>query len=212
MIDPFLFAKGFALGVAIAAPVGPIGILCIRRTLVYGRAHGAMTGIGAALGDGVYGIIAAFGMVALGHWLISLKTPLHLIGAVAIAAFGVNTLLTAGRAREEVDNGRSIAGASSAALSSFLLTLTNPMTVVSFITAFTAIGLPDALSFGNGAVLVGGVIAGSLAWFLTLSSIVLLTGHALSRRALLWIDRVAGMLLLLFAAYLLVSIWLPGFG
>jgi threonine/homoserine/homoserine lactone efflux protein len=210
MIDPFLFAKGAALGLAIAAPVGPIGILTIRRTLAYGQTYGIMTGIGAGLGDGVYGLVAAFGLVAVGEWLVSLKLWFHLLGGAAILIFGIHTLMTAGKKKKAEETIDSIGGATAALVSSFLLTLTNPMTILSFFTAFTAIGLTQALTPGNGIVLVGGVIAGSMAWFLTLTGIVAVTHHALSHNALLWIDRIAGILLLVFAAYLIASAFVPG--
>ncbi|MDR6287595.1 MULTISPECIES: LysE family translocator [Inquilinus] len=208
MIDPFLFAKGIALGIAIAAPVGPIGVLTIRRTLIHGPRHGILTGVGAALADGVFGLIAAFGMVALSTWLISLKTGLHLIGGTVLLVLAIRTLLHAGHIERDPEKGRTEGGEIRAVASAFLLTLSNPMTILTFATAFTAVGLAETLSFASGLILVAGVFLGSASWFTALSLVVSATGGRLTPRTLLWIDRVAGVLLLVFSAYMFLALWL----
>jgi putative LysE/RhtB family amino acid efflux pump len=206
MSDPFLFAKGIALGVAIAAPVGPIGILCIRRTLVYGRRIGFLTGIGAALADGVFGAIAAFGLAALSGWLLALSWPLRLIGGIVLLILAVRTLMTAGAVRRDAGGARPVTGDWSALGSSFLLTLSNPMAILTFATIFTGVGIAEELSVPAGVVLVAGVVLGSIGWWLTLSLLVGAAGGRVTHRTLLWIDRVAGVLLLAFAAYALGSL------
>lgn len=208
MIDPFLFAKGVALGIAIAAPVGPIGVLCIRRTLIHGTRFGILTGVGAAFADGVFGLIAAFGMVALSTWLITVKDALHLIGGTVLAVLAVRTLLHAGHIERDPETGRTEGSEITAVITAFLLTLSNPMTILTFATAFTAVGLAETLSIGSGLILVAGVLCGSASWFTTLSFVVSATGGRLTPRTLLWIDRVAGVLLLAFAAYMFLALYL----
>lgn len=208
MIDPFLFAKGVALGIAIAAPVGPIGVLCIRRTLIHGTRFGILTGIGAAFADGLFGLIAAFGMVALSAWLITLRDSLHLIGGTVLAVLAVRTLLHAGHIERDPETGRTESSEITAVVTAFLLTLSNPMTILTFATAFTAVGLAETLSIASGLILVAGVLVGSASWFTALSFIVSATGGRLTPRTLLWIDRVAGVLLLLFAAYMFLALYL----
>lgn len=208
MTDPFLFAKGIALGIAIAAPVGPIGVLCIRRTLIHGPRFGILTGIGAAFADGLFGLIAAFGMVALSAWLITVKDALHLIGGTVLGVLAVRTLLHAGHIERDPETGRTEGSEITAVITAFLLTLSNPMTILTFATAFTAVGLAETLSFASGLILVAGVLLGSVSWFTALSFIVSATGGRLTPRTLLWIDRVAGVLLLVFAAYMFLALYL----
>lgn len=208
MIDPFLFAKGIALGIAIAAPVGPVGVLCIRRTLIHGLRFGMLTGVGAAFADGLFGLIAAFGMVALGAWLITLKDGLHLVGGTVLFILAVRTLHHAGHIERDPETGQTEAGEIRAVISAFLLTLSNPMTILTFATAFTAVGLAETLSFNSGLILVAGVLLGSASWFMTLSLVVGATGGRPTPRTLLWIDLVAGVLLLVFAAYMFLALWL----
>ena len=208
MTDPFLFAKGIALGIAIAAPVGPIGVLCIRRTLIHGPRFGILTGIGAAFADGMFGLIAAFGMVALSPWLVALKTGLHLVGGTVLFVLAIRTLLHAGHIERDPETGRTESSEVMAVISAFLLTLSNPMTILTFATAFTAVGLAETLSIASGLILVAGVLVGSASWFTALSFIVSATGGRLTPRTLLWIDRVAGVLLLLFAAYMFLALYL----
>jgi len=208
MIDPFLFAKGVALGIAIAAPVGPIGVLCIRRTLIHGPRFGILTGIGAAFADGMFGLIAAFGMVALGTWLATLRTGLHLVGGTVLFVLAIRTLLHAGHIERDPETGRTESSEVMAVISAFLLTLSNPMTILTFATAFTAVGLAETLSFTSGLILVAGVVLGSASWFTALSLVVSATGGRLTPRTLLWIDRVAGVLLLVFSAYMFLALWL----
>jgi putative LysE/RhtB family amino acid efflux pump len=208
MTDPFLFAKGIALGIAIAAPVGPIGVLCIRRTLIHGTRFGILTGIGAACADGLFGLIAAFGMVALSTWLITVKDALHLIGGTVLAVLAVRTLLHAGHIERDPETGRTESSEVAAVATAFLLTLSNPITILTFATAFTAVGLAETLSIASGLILVAGVLVGSASWFTALSFIVSATGGRLTPRTLLWIDRVAGVLLLAFAAYMFLALYL----
>jgi putative LysE/RhtB family amino acid efflux pump len=208
MTDPFLFAKGIALGIAIAAPVGPIGVLCIRRTLIHGTRFGILTGIGAACADGLFGLIAAFGMVALSTWLITVKDALHLIGGTVLAVLAVRTLLHAGHIERDPETGRTEGSEIAAVVTAFLLTLSNPITILTFATAFTAVGLAETLSIASGLILVAGVLVGSASWFTMLSFVVAATGGRLTPRTLLWIDRVAGVLLLAFAAYMFLALYL----
>jgi putative LysE/RhtB family amino acid efflux pump len=208
-LDPLLLLKGVALGVAIAAPVGPIGVLCIRRTLIYGRRVGLLTGVGAGLADGVFGILAASGLVALSDWLTWLRTPIHLVGGAVLLILAVRTLITAGDVRVDPDTRTAVTSGTTAAFSAFGLTLTNPLTILTFATAFTGVGLVDSLTIANGAILVAGVTLGSIAWFMTLSTAVGASGSKLTPQRLLWIDRTAGALLLVFALYMFVAVWWP---
>ena len=167
------------IGFSIAAPVGPIGVLCIRRTLADGRAAGLATGLGAATADAIYGCLAAFGLTALTAALVGGQMWIRLIGGAFLLYLGVRTFLAkpSGSAAEARGSGLL-----SAYASTFLLTLTNPMTILSFVAVFAALGLgtthPEPLS---AAVLVLGVFVGSAVWWLTLSGGVSLFREPLRR-------------------------------
>src|SRR5579864_5274622 len=130
------FIKGFAIGFAIAAPVGPIGVLCIRRSLAEGRQMGLATGMGAATADAAYGCVAAFGLTAVSGFLVGHRAWLGLVGGVFLCYLGVRTFVS--KPTEYAVNA-SGGGLSSAYMSTLFLTLTNPMTIVSFVAVFASL-------------------------------------------------------------------------
>lgn len=202
-----MLAKGVLLGLAIAAPVGPIGLLCIRRTLHFGPRVGFATGLGAAVADATYGLVAAFGLVAITSVMLELGPWLRLAGGLMLVYLGVAALR---RRSPEPGNAPAAAGASALAaawISGVLLTLANPATILSFLTIFAGVGLGgQAVAPGDGALLVAGVGLGSALWWLALSSGVALFRRRLGPAWLVWIDRIAGAALLLFAAYALAGV------
>ncbi len=177
-----LMLRGLAIGLSIAAPVGPIGVLCIRRTLAQGRAAGLASGLGAATADAVYGSIAAFGLTWASDLLLRQQAWLRLAGGAFLCYLGLRTLLArpaepavpAEQRRDGPQNGpaalkgRALLGAY---LSTFLLTLTNPITILSFAAIFAGLGLASAgRDYLSAATLVLGVFLGSAAWWLLLSA------------------------------------------
>ena len=187
-MDAALVVRGIVIGFSIAAPVGPIGVLCIRRTLADGSTTGLLTGFGAAT-DAVYGAIAAIGLTALTGALVGGQMWIRLIGGAFLLYLGLRTLLAKPAARAAETPGR--AGLLGAFASTFLLTLTNPMTILSFVAVFAALGLgtthPEPLS---AAGLVIGVFAGSALWWLTLSAAVAMFRSRFDARGLRWVNRV----------------------
>lgn len=155
---------------AIAAPVGPIGVLCIRRTFAEGRAAGLATGLGAATADALYGAVAAFGLTAISGFLLSYRTALQLVGGVFLIALGLRTFIARPAAGATKMRGRGLAQAYATTLA---LTLTNPATILSFLAVFAGAGLAK-LGFHPGAAtaMVSGVFLGSAAWWLVLSGFV----------------------------------------
>lgn len=191
-IDAFL--KAMLLGLSIAAPVGPIGVLCIRRTLAHGRLTGLVSGLGAATADAIYGLIGGLGLAALSAILVEQRDALQLIGGAFLSALGLRTLLTPGYSAEAADASpaRGLFGAYASTLA---LTLTNPMTILSFAAIFAGLGAAGA---GGVPALVAGVFAGSALWWLALSGIVGLLHGRLSPRALTWVNRASGGIMLAF--------------
>jgi len=192
------FIQGFILGFSIAAPVGPIGLLCIRRTLTYGRMNGFITGLGAASADTIYGCIAALGLSFVTRILVKQAQWLHMAGALFLIYLAIRTFNST-VAREEA-NIREGKGYLRAYSSTLLLTLTNPMTIVSFAGLFAGLNMDDASS---AAWLVVGVCAGSAAWWLLLSQIVGSFRNKLNEKAMRTINYVASFVLLGFGQHAL---------
>ncbi|CAN7511597.1 LysE/ArgO family amino acid transporter [Variovorax paradoxus] len=205
-MDFSLFLKALVIGLSIAAPVGPIGLLCIQRTLAHGRAIGFFSGLGAALADACYGAIGAFGVSAVISSMVAARVPLALGGAAFLAWMGVQLLRApaATQARAAQDAATPL----KAMLSVFMLTLANPMTILSFVAVFASIGTGHASSSGSGAAvtMVAGVFLGSAMWWLGLSTVVSMVRHRLGARVLQSINRLSGALLLGFAVFQLSAL------
>ncbi|HEX2620980.1 MAG TPA: LysE family translocator [Phototrophicaceae bacterium] len=199
-----LLVKGLILGFSIAAPVGPIGVLCIRRTLANGRLAGFASGMGAATADATYGFIAAFGLTFLSDLLISQQTLLRIVGGLFLLYLGIKTLLSIpAEDAAKVETTRS--GLPGMYLSTFGLTLTNPMTILSFLAIFAGAGIAStAGDYGSAALLVLGVFMGSAAWWLLLSGGVSLLRQRFNTRVMLWVNRLSGVIILLFALRILL--------
>jgi threonine/homoserine/homoserine lactone efflux protein len=194
---PYLpyFVKGFLIGLAIAAPVGPIGVLCIRRTLTGGRLIGFLSGLGAATADMCYGAVAAFGITALQNLLLRQQKWLHLVGGAFLIYLGLRIFFS-GSSQEPSVAGTG-QGRLSAYFSTFGLTLTNPVTILSFTAIFAGLRLGEAAgSYGAAAVLVCGVFLGSASWWLILSGLIGVFRERFTATWMLWVNRGAGVVLL----------------
>jgi threonine/homoserine/homoserine lactone efflux protein len=188
------FFKGIVLGFAIAAPAGPIGLLCVQRTLAQGRTCGFVSGMGAATADGFYGSVAAFGLTAISAFLLRFSVPIRIIGAGFLFYLAARTFF----AQPKESSTERVFGASlwNAYASTVFLTLTNPMTILSFMAVFAGFGIVNAeRAYLKSALLVAGVFSGSSLWWLILSGMVGLFKARLSPRNLLWINRISGTLI-----------------
>ncbi|HEX7588034.1 MAG TPA: LysE family transporter [Anaerolineae bacterium] len=207
-MDLTFLLRGLVIGFSIAAPVGPIGVLCIRRTLADGRAAGLVSGLGAASADACYGFIAAFGLTFISNFLIDQKIWLHLIGGAFLCYLGIRTFLAqpAAQGQPTPVEGRSLFASFSSTL---FLTLTNPVTVLSFVAIFAGLGIASANGgYATAAVLVSGVFLGSASWWLLLSGGVSLFRSRIDSRALEWINRISGVVITAFGAAALASLML----
>ncbi|MEW5717473.1 MAG: LysE family translocator [Chloroflexota bacterium] len=196
--------KGLILGFSIAAPVGPIGVLCIRRTLADGRAAGFVSGLGAATADAFYGSIAAFGLTVVSNFLTSQETALRLVGGAFLCYLGVKTLLARPAGNAAPVQGNGLVGSYA---STFFLTLTNPLTILSFVAVFAGLGFVSGGSdLLSAAFLVLGVFVGSAFWWLLLSGGVSLFRSRFDVRALRWVNWISGMIITTFGALALWSL------
>jgi threonine/homoserine/homoserine lactone efflux protein len=183
--------------------VGPIGVLCIRRTLVEGRAVGLASGLGAACADALYGTVAGYGLAFIGDRLLSWQRWLRLLGGLYLLYLGIRTYLA--RPRERVTTGDAWEGIAGAYGSAFVLTLANPVTVLSFAGVLAGLGVAESDSRGVG-VLVLGVFVGSAAWWLFLSTAVAHLGRRIDGIALRWINRASGIAVAGFGIYALAGV------
>lgn len=195
-----LFFRGLLIGISIAAPVGPIGVLCIRRTLSNGRLTGFLSGMGAATADMVYGAVAAFGLSAISSLLMENKIWLKLIGGIFLLYLGVKTFLEKPADHAANSNQSGFVGAY---FSTFFLTITNPMTILSFAAIFAGTMLTG--SSGSPLVIVAGVFLGSALWWLTLSFGVSLLRDRLTAAHMVWINRISGAIIIVFGIFALIS-------
>ena len=194
-MDASFFLRGFLIGFSIAAPVGPIGALCLRRTLAYGRLIGFASGLGAACADATYGAVAAFGLVVVSSALLGASVPLRIAGGAFLLYLGVRTFAAEPRRPREATTVRGVLAAWS---STFGLTLTNPATILSFLGVFAGLGLASGAAGASAAALVAGVFLGSAAWWLALALGVGSLRERLGERALRWVNRISGFVIALF--------------
>lgn len=199
-----LWLRGFILGLSIAAPVGPIGVLCIRRTLSDGQIAGLVSGLGAATADGVYGAIAGFGLTMLSGLIVQHLTWLQLAGGVFLCYLGIKTLLKKPVKTKVKDQKTGWLGAYASA---FILTLTNPMTILSFAAVFASAGLSSATNYYLDTVtLILGVFAGSTTWWLALSGTASIFREKLTAESLMWINRISGVVITGFGSATLLNL------
>jgi len=217
------FIQGILLGLSIAAPVGPIGILCIRRTLAMGQRVGLVSGLGAATADGIYGCVAGFGLTAVADFLTQQAVWLRFGGGLFLCYLGMTTVLAKPIAtdvstvsdlssvkptelqaaaanpttlKEITPRSRSLL---TAYLSTLALTLTNPATIFSFVAIFAGLGIVESgQNYAKSSVLVLGVFLGSALWWLFLSGAVNLFRTQLTPAKMRWLNRAAGLVLVAF--------------
>lgn len=205
-----LLLKGIAIGFAVAAPVGPIGLLCIRRTLWGGRVAGFTAGLGAALADTVFGFIAAFGLTLVWDFLMANAQWFALGGGIFLIYIGIAEWRTR-PSDPTLTTPPSAAGLVRGFVSTFFLTLANPLTILSFAAIFAGLGIEGHRVTADGvnpdyaavAELICGVFLGSAGWWLLLAGGVDVIRHRLNGAMLLWLNRISGTALLAFGLFML---------
>jgi threonine/homoserine/homoserine lactone efflux protein len=194
-----ILLKGIAVGIIIAVPVGPVGVMCVRRTIFASKLAGFVSGIGAATADAFFACIAGFGLTFVSDWLIGYQQEFRIAGGAYLlwvggsALFAPPEITPRSRRRAELRD----------FLSSFALTLTNPITIIAFLAIFSAIFAGEEATLGRAAILVLGVWLGSLLWWLALSFGLSPLFHSFGPRQLSWINRGSGTILFLSGVALL---------
>jgi threonine/homoserine/homoserine lactone efflux protein len=203
MGEVYYLIKGVVIGLSIAVPVGPIGILCIRRTLSQGRLIGVLSGLGAATADAFYGAIAGFGLTVLSDLMMGHQTGLRLMGGGLLCIIGVRTFLS-----KPAEQGVPVEGNTrwGAYLSTLILTLTNPITILFFAAVFAGLGVGSGSDdhYLSAGILVLGVFIGSGSWWLILAGFTGLLRGIFNYKRMQWLNRISGLMIIGFglAAFL----------
>ncbi|MFN0032487.1 MAG: LysE family translocator [Flavobacteriales bacterium] len=205
-MSPEYFIKGIVLGISVAAPVGPIGVLCIKRSLTEGRLSGLITGLGAATADTLYGAIAAFGISFITDFLIAQQFYIRIVGGALLMVMGLRLYLSKVKTDVEMERGNLWHHF----MSTMLLTITNPATIFFFIAAFAGLGLKTGPgNVGLSCMLVGGVAFGASLWWLSLSYIVGIWNNKIQITKLNGLNKISASVIIIFgmAAVLSVIFW-----
>ena len=198
-----LFVRGIIIGFSIAAPLGPIGILCIQRTLSGGNVQGWITGLGAATADALYGFIAAFGLTFVSNFLVDQSIWFRLIGGLFLCYLGIRTFLRKPQAKIAATANSPMLSAYG---STFFLTITNPMTILFFAGIFAGLGIvSESIRYASAGLMVIGVFIGSAAWWLFLSSITGIFRNRINQSKLALVNKISGCVILVFGIAALVS-------
>lgn len=198
-----LLLKGFIIGISIAAPVGPIGILCINRTIRYGFGSGFVSGCGAATADGCYGLVAGLGLTIISSILLKQQELIHLIGGIFLVYFGGKILFAPPHTKGSHISRNSLY---KNYLTTFLLTITNPMTILSFMGVYAGLGIATGITtYTKSTMFVIGVIIGSLTWWLLLCWLIKsFFNSKLIMSYLRFINIISGSIIVIFGATSLV--------
>ncbi|MBI1331094.1 MAG: LysE family translocator [Alphaproteobacteria bacterium] len=205
-----LVLSGMVIGLIAAAPIGPVNLICIRRTLARGPVNGFFSGLGAALGDGVFAIITAFGLTAVAQAIEGFSLALQIAGGTLLLVFGWWTYVAETDPSREREKARVQEGAGSslarAMLSTFFLTITNPATLFGFAALFAGLGglLGEDTSYMEAGVVVAGVVAGSALWWFTLTTIIGLFHARIDAKVMRAINHLSGIAVSAFGIAVLI--------
>jgi threonine/homoserine/homoserine lactone efflux protein len=202
---------GMLVGIVIAVPTGPVGVLCVRRTIFHGRLAGFISGLGAATADAVFGIIAGFGLTVIADWLLDYQGWLRLGGGTFLIYLGISAFSADPLAGTQTQ--RDPEGLLRGYVSTFVLTITNPITILAFLAIFGGIGLTGAeATLGRAGILVLGVWLGSMLWWAALTFVAGMLRLSFRRTHLVWINRGSGGILVVCGVALLGSLAVQHFG
>ncbi|MFO0995966.1 MAG: LysE family transporter [Alphaproteobacteria bacterium] len=200
-----LFGTGIIIGFAIAAPVGPVGVLCAQRTITRGAVAGLVSGFGAAIADSIFGMIAAFGLSIVAEWIFEHQVWVRLVGGVFLLVLGIRILRRRQphAAASAPSNGNMVGHF----VSTFVLTITNPITILSFAGIFAAFGVIERIAtLAEGWILVAGVLVGSSLWWLLIALTAEIFRRWISHEGMRYVSMASALIMLAFGVYALSSV------
>ncbi|MCZ6685497.1 MAG: LysE family translocator [Candidatus Dadabacteria bacterium] len=203
-MDISLFFKGFLVGIIISAPIGPVGALCIQRTMSNGRLSGILSGIGAAVGDSIFAVIAVFGLTFISGFLDEKEAWFRIAGGIILLYFGLRVYLSKPQDSSNQDNEVNHFGTFGSAL---LLTISNPLVILSIIAVFAVLGIVNPTSsYPSTALLILGVFSGAV--FLWIITCHILSNYRtrMGQKGVLLINRITGLFILACGGYAFLSL------
>jgi threonine/homoserine/homoserine lactone efflux protein len=203
MTQNFLFLRGMVIGFALAAPVGPVGVLCIKRALVHGRLAAFCAGLGAALADTIFGAVAGLGLTVVSSFLLSHSVVIRVVGGTFLIFVGIRGY---GQKPSSKDEDLSSSGMVKDFLSSFMLAISNPATILAAIPVVAAVGAQGLRDTDSATWLVTGVFSGSAAWWLILSGAAGAVRSRFSPKILTLLNRISAVLLTVTGIFILASL------
>jgi threonine/homoserine/homoserine lactone efflux protein len=194
----YLILSGVVMGLIAAVPIGPVNLICIRRSFAFGPLNGFVSGLGAALGDGIFAAITGFGLTWLALLIEGYATVIELMGGALLVWFGWRIFMAPPQVRCPEESTGESTNLMRAMVSTFALTITNPVTLLSFGVMFAGLGglAGHTGSFSDASFVVGGVVAGSTAWWLALTTVVGLYHAKVDENAMRIINRICGLLVM----------------
>ncbi len=199
-----MFLRGIAIGFAIAAPIGPVGILCIRKALADGRVAAFIAGLGAALADTLFGGVAAFGIGAVMQLIDGQIVPIKVVGGLFMVGLGTHTWRSAAIG-VEAEPGKG-PGMVRDFLSTFVITITNPGTILGVAGVFAALGPSGRPGGAQSSLLVAGIFCGSTLWWLVLSGVASAARSRFTPERMRLFNHLSGAMLVVFGVAALVSL------
>ncbi len=205
-MDLMYLINGLGFGVLVSAPLGPLGVLCIQRTINKGFASGFVSGFGAAMADIIYASIAGFGISIIADFLEAQQLIIRAIGGIVLIV--VSYLIFKSKAVNQLRRHKTKKSSYFGDfVSSFFITITNPLTVVVFGVAFTSVGLNEGDSLESVVLILSGVFIGALFWWMGLTLLVNIFRNRIRLRNLWWINKITGILVAIFGLAVFVSIF-----
>lgn len=196
-MDVSFFVRGLLIGFPVAATIGPMSILCVQRTMSRGFLYGFVSGLGIATADGLYGCVAGLGLTVIATFLVSLQAWIRVLGGLFLLYLGIRTILT--KPAERAARAATATNFAGAYITTLLLTLTNPLTILSFAAIFASLGVSSGQHDSLSALpVVAGVFFGSLLWWFLLTGGISLLRGKFTSRWLFWMNRISGAIITLF--------------
>ncbi len=203
------FIKGLIVGIAVSAPMGPIGVLCVQKTVNKGKKKGFYSGLGAATADTFYAIITAFGLTYITNFLLIHQLYFEIIGITVLLILGLKMFFSNPVKQYKVSQRKQKKGFFSDYISTFFLTISNPLTIIFYGTAYAALGLiGDSGSEGSSYLLIAGIFSGATLWWYFLTSMVNIHRHKFRLKIIWHINRVSGIAIIILSCIAIIHFFI----